>query len=113
MKDAIWRWDELSLGPLCVESIRALHQPPEHFRVSPNRFLASTAFVGIGRAGRKYVMSGSCSFTIGASTWELHAGDIADLPAGEYEFRVLGEEPVEFVSVWELPAEVWACKLGV
>ena len=40
--------------------------------------------------------------------WELQAGDIADIPEGGYEFRVLGRGPVEFVSVWELPPAFWA-----
>jgi hypothetical protein len=44
---------------------------------------------------------------VGAQTWELQAGDVADIPAGGYRFRVTGSDPVEFVSVWELPPEFW------
>jgi hypothetical protein len=32
---------------------------------------------------------------------------MADLPEGRYMFRVLGDGPVEFVTVWELPPEFW------
>lgn len=102
------RWDAERMGPLCVESVRALHQPPIRFRVSPRRYPAGTSFAGASRAGRQYVLSGACSFRVGISVWELQAGDIADIPEGAYEFRVLGTFPVEFVSVWELPPEVWA-----
>lgn len=105
---SVGRWDAERMGPLCLESVRAIHQPPERFRVSPNRYPAGTSFPGAARAGRRYVLSGACSFRVGASVWELRAGDIADIPEGGYEFRVLGTGPVEFVSVWELPPEVWS-----
>jgi hypothetical protein len=44
---------------------------------------------------------------VGSSTVELGAGDIVDLPDGEFHFRVLGGEAVELISVWELPPEFW------
>jgi len=62
---------------------------------------------GTARAGRRYVLAGACAFAIGSSTWELQAGDVADIPEGEYQVRVLGSGPVEFVSVWELPPAFW------
>lgn len=39
--------------------------------------------------------------------WEiqLKAGMFADFPAGDYEFKVLGEQPVHLVSVWPIPAQ--------
>ncbi len=101
------RWDVTRMGPLCVESVRALHQPPERFRVSPSRYPAGTAFGGAARAGRKYVLAGACSYAVGGAVWELRAGDVADVPEGGFAFRVLGGGPVEVVSVWELPAAFW------
>ena len=103
----VQRWDVVRMEPLCVESVLALHQPPERFRVSLGRYPADTSFVGAARAGRKYVLAGSCSYVVRGATWELGAGDIADLPEGEFAFRVLGGSPVEVVSVWELPAAFW------
>jgi hypothetical protein len=38
----------------------------------------------------------------------LQAGDVVDLPEGRYHFRVLGDGPVELVTVWKLPPEFWA-----
>lgn len=105
---SVGRWDAERMGALCLESVRALHQPAHRFRVSPGRYPAGTSFTGAARAGRRYVLSGDCSFRVGALVWELQAGDIAEIPEGGYEFRVLGTSPVEFVSVWELPPEVWA-----
>jgi hypothetical protein len=80
---------------------------PERFRVSSSRYPAGTLFSGLSRAARQYILSGACSFAVGTSAWELRAGDIADTPEGEFEFRVLGHEPAEFVTVWELPPEFW------
>ncbi len=105
--EGVERWKVPRMGPLCLESVRAIHQPPERFRVSPSCYPVGTSFPGSARAGRRYILSGACSFTVGASVWELHVGDIADIPEGGYEFRVLGSGPVEFVSVWELPSEFW------
>jgi quercetin dioxygenase-like cupin family protein len=96
------------MGPLCLDSVRALHQPPERFRVSPSRYPAGASFSESTRAGRRYILSGACSFTAGKSVHELQAGDIADVPEGTYDFRVLGSGPVELVSVWELPFGFWA-----
>jgi hypothetical protein len=101
------RWEFVGVGSLCLESVRALHQPPERFRVSPSCYSAGTAFGGAARAGRKYVLAGACSYTIGGEVWELRAGDIADLPEGGFAFRTLGGGLVEVVSVWELPAAFW------
>ena len=102
----IWRWEVDEMGSLCLESIHKIHQPSERFRVSPTQYPAGYKFSGIARAGRKYVLAGAFSITVGTSEWELQAGDIADLPEGEYQFRVMGSDPVNFVSVWELPPEV-------
>ena len=98
------RWDVVRMGPLCIESVLALHLPAERFRVSPDSYPAGASFAGAARAGRKYVLAGSCSYVVGGATWELGVGDVADLPEGEFAFRVLGGSPVEVVSVWELPA---------
>jgi len=101
----IRRWDATSMGLLCVESVRAIHQPPARFRVSPSSYPAGTSFSGVAWARCKYVVAGACCVSVGLSVWELQAGDIADIPAGRYEFRVSGAGPLETVSVWELPPE--------
>ncbi len=98
------RWDEVRLGPITVESVRVLHQPPERFRVSLDSHPAATTFTGTARAGRRYVLAGTCSYRVDELLWELRAGDIADLPAGEFTFRGRDGGPVQVVSVWELPA---------
>lgn len=99
------RWDFEHLGPPDLDTIRALHLPAEHFRISRHRYPSGTTFSGSSRAGRRYVLTGTCAFEIAESTWRLASGDIADLPAGVYIFRVLGPDSVELVSVWELPHE--------
>ena len=99
------RWDEERMGRLCLESIRALHQPPERFRISLRQYPVGVSFSGVSRAAHHYLLSGCCSFTVGSVTWKLEAGDIGLIPGGDFDFQVLGNDPVEFVSVWQLPPE--------
>ena len=101
------RWDESRWGPLCIESVRALHQPPERFRVVPGCYPAGTSFVGSARASRKYVLAGLCSYVVAGVTWGLRTGEMADSPGGDFAFRVLGDNPVVVVSVYELPVTCW------
>lgn len=101
------RWDTTRNGPLCLETVRAAHQPAERFRVSLYRYSAGDSFGGTPRAGRIYILSGACSITDGVSTWNLEAGDIAELPGGKYVFQVIGSSQAELVRVWELPRAFW------
>jgi quercetin dioxygenase-like cupin family protein len=107
MGNGVQNWDHSEWGPASLETIRLLHRPGERFRVSPGRYDPGESFPEAARAGRRYVLAGSCSFTKGGEVWELRAGEFADLPGGQFEFRVLGDSPVELVSVWELPPEFW------
>ncbi len=88
--------------------ISSLHQPANHYRISPNRYTPGDSFSGATRAGRWYVLSGSCKVSIGPSIWELQAGDVADLPQGEIiRFLLLGDCDVDVIRVWESPCEFW------
>jgi hypothetical protein len=103
----VGRWEFERWGEPAAETVRALHQPAGRFRVSPASYPPGTAFGGTSRASRKYVLAGACAFTVGSLTWELRAGDVAELPEGTYEFHVVGSASVELVSVWELPPACW------
>jgi quercetin dioxygenase-like cupin family protein len=99
------RWDFERHGPPGLEAIRLRHLPAEEYRVSPSHYPAGTTFSGAARAGRWYVLAGLCAIEVGSSSWELRAGDIADIPAGEYHFRASDSDGAELVRVWELPPE--------
>lgn len=107
MGGEVQTWDYSNWDAPSLEAIRSLHRPGERFRISPDHYDAGESFSTISRAGRRYVLAGSCSFTKGGSTWELHIGEFVDLPEGQFEFRVVGASPVELVSVWALPPEFW------
>lgn len=98
-------WSELSLEPLSLEAIRELHAPPSHYRISPNKYEAGVSFPGTSRAGRLYVLSGACSKQVGEWEVSLQAGMFADFPAGDFEFKVLGEQHVSMVNVWPIPEQ--------
>lgn len=108
----IQTWDHTHWGSPSLEAIRAMHQPSDRFRISPSRYKPGTAFGFAARAGRKYILTGACAITFGELKWELQAGDVVDLPAGKFDFRVLGSESVELISVWELPPEFWGSGRG-
>lgn len=95
------KWDEATLGAMSSETIRQLYQPEFHYRVSWNRYPAKTEFTGWSRAGRIYLIRGSCNISIEENSWHLSSGEFIELPEGEYLFSV-GDE-IELVSVWEIP----------
>ena len=105
MLDGTRLWSEISQTPLTLEAIRELHVPLSHYRISPNRYEAGVAFLGTGRAGRLYVLSGACSKRV--SLWQvaLRAGMFVDFPTGDFEFEVQGEQHVQLVNVWLLPEQ--------
>jgi glyoxylate utilization-related uncharacterized protein len=96
------RWDQ-ALGAMSLDAIRALHQPECDYRVSWNSHPAQTETSGTSRARCFYVLSGECEVAAGDTQWRLSAGEYADLPQGDYQLRVIGSNPLEFVSVWEVP----------
>lgn len=105
MTATVHHWSEVSGGSLTIEAIRQLHVPSSHYRISPNRYGPGLALPGTSRAGRLYVLSGACYKKVGEWEVELQAGTFTDFPAGDYEFRVLGEHPVHLVNVWPIPEQ--------
>jgi hypothetical protein len=99
------QWSEISKAPLTFEAIRELHVPPSHYRVSLNRYEAGLTIPGTSRAGRLYILSGACSEKVGQWEVELQAGMFADFPAGNYEFKVVGEQQIQLVNVWLIPEQ--------
>jgi len=53
-----------------------------------------------------YVLRGTCEYTFGSQTVVFSAGTWAELPGGDYTFRVLGELEMEAVLAWKLPFAV-------
>lgn len=102
MQPIAQHWKDISREPLTIEAIRELHTPASHYRISPNNYTPGTQFPGTSKAGRIYVLSGSCYRAVGAWQVALEAGSFADFPAGDFEFKVLGKQPVKLVHVWPI-----------
>jgi hypothetical protein len=102
------KWNEAAFGPLCLEAVKAQHQPPKKFRISPSRYSPGTQFPGTSRAHHLYIICGACELTMGDIKRELRVSDVVELPEGDYYLRVLGDSPCESISVWELPPAFWA-----
>jgi len=82
------RWDEASLGPMTLESIRRLFRPESHYRVSRNTYPAGVSFNGWSAARRLYVITGACTISVTETSWELFTGDVIDLPESDFRFTV-------------------------
>ena len=103
MRNVTGKWDAAIYGPISPEAIRLQFRPEGRYRVSWNRYPAGATFDGWSRAGRHYIISGSCSISIKGDSWDLSSGDFIDFQEGDFLFSVPGDAPVELVSVWELP----------
>lgn len=101
------KWSEHWSTPMTEQSIRDVFVPAYQFRISPSKYPPATSFGGAMRSGKCFVISGACEFTCGDTSVALHAGEFAELPEGEYGFKVLGDRAVELVMVWRLPEELW------
>jgi hypothetical protein len=98
------RWEDEYPGAPSIEAIRLLFVPPEHYRVSRSIYPPGTRFAGAMIEGLVFVIRGSCQFEFGAS-FQIAAGEFAELPEGEYQFASSGESETELVMVWRLPGE--------
>ena len=108
MTDRGTLWKRISSSALTLEAIKSLHVPSQRFRISPARYPAGASFSGESRAGRVYVLAGSCRYAFGVTEFELVVGAFADVPEGGYQFQTVGSHEVEIVRVFELPREFWS-----
>ena len=106
MNPEVHPWN-LSDGELTLGLIQSLHAPAIQFRISPCHYDAGTEFGGTSRAQRLYLLEGSCEYAVGGSTWTMNAPCYADLPSGNFLFRVSNHADVALVHVWELPPHAW------
>jgi hypothetical protein len=103
---SVLNWDERAEGHLDLEAVRARYQPVHHFRVQQGRSDAHTPFSSSGVARTYYVLIGQMEIQDGFSSYSIQAGQYVRLPEGTY--TVSYPEPVAYVSVLELPEQVWA-----
>ncbi|WAS94296.1 hypothetical protein [Nannocystis punicea] len=104
------QWDVAEDGPRTEDGIRRLHLPANRHRISRHDYLPGERIHGFSRSCRAYVLSGGCTLTIAGEQALLSAGDVADLPEGEYLMEVPREdaEALAIVYAWELPWEIEA-----
>jgi hypothetical protein len=98
----ILKWQDVGSRELSVENIRQLFQPPEDYRISPEKYLPGTEFGGFTRAGRCFIVEGSVRFVFGTDDVTLVAGDVLDFPSGKFSIAVVGTDKLVFVKVWNL-----------
>ncbi len=96
------KWKDLSGDPLTFESIRQQFQPLADYRISQYEYPIGTEFPAVMRGGTCIVLRGECQYEFESDTVTLSAGDLCDLPSGAYIMRVIGDESVVIVQVWNL-----------
>ncbi len=94
------RWSNAEV-PISESAVRDLYRPPGKFRLAVHSYPRGTAFSGSQRAGTCYVLKGSCQYSFAHAMARLRRGDIADLPAGDYQLDAM--EDVVVLMAWELP----------
>ena len=99
----IKKWNEAEFGRMTTDKIRSLYKPENRFFVRWNKYESEAEFSGASAARVFYLLRGSCEVKIADEIFHIRAGEYVDLPKGEYDFKVIGNVPVELVSVWELP----------
>ena len=94
-------WADISADPVSEEAVRALHLPPENFKVYLNAHAAGKSFpVKAGHAFVLYVLAGSCKITLAGSEVTLHASEFITLEKGSYTFEAVGNEELRLVKVF-------------
>jgi hypothetical protein len=96
------KWTEVSGGVMTAERIRQLFQPSHEFRISKYEYPARTEFPGVMRSAMCFLLCGSCRYDFESASVTLAAGEVCDLPSGAYNLKVLGDEGVTIVQVWNL-----------
>jgi|SRR5882672_8033581 len=79
------------------------HYDPAQYRVSKFVYPKDTCFPGTMQPGKCFVIEGKCGYRFEGFSTTLMAGQYADLPGGDYEFRTIGDVSAEIVLVWSLP----------
>lgn len=78
---SVRRWDPPRWGELTQAAIHAFHQPEERFTIRLHRPHGETSMAN--KTGmRCYMLSGTCTFKKGSSTWTLKAGEFVDFLPG-------------------------------
>lgn len=96
------KWDFVRDGPLTEAGIRHAF-PAAKYRVSAYRYGSGIRFDGATKRAVCHIVKGSVRYEFDAAGATLNEGDVAELPAGEYSFQVLGDHEVLLVLCWELP----------
>lgn len=92
-----------SHGAISEEAVRRLHWPNYRHRFSAQKYPPGTEFSGTQCASTCYVLNGACVFTFSGESINIEGEQLAALPAGDFSFRIVGQNEVLLVCVFELP----------
>lgn len=107
MRDLMKIWKESGL-PMTEENIRSVFKKSDGYRVFRNYYESTiTPFIGHGRAGITFVLSGSCVYRTDVEV-TVTAPEVVFLREGACHVTILNNEELHFVSVCDLNAIVEA-----
>jgi hypothetical protein len=93
------RWDYARNGAIDKRSVAALHPSVASSSIKPAFYAEGSEWTLTRRASRLYVVSGEATLSLGDSSWALAAGDMVDLPEGEFEL-VVGDRLFDVICVF-------------
>ncbi len=99
---SITQWSDTHGEPLTEVAVRRLHMPSERYRIRTCEYPPGTKFPAAAKQRTCYVVQGSWSYARGAESWTLSAGQVAELPTGDYRLEVIGAQPLRFIHVFDL-----------
>ena len=102
----LFAWEDVSKHEVSLESIKKLHQPNGHFRITQDAYSGDAHFCGtMSLAHTYYVLEGEISFTVNGDKTTLTSGLAAEFPACDYWCDVPPGRGVKFVRVCLLPQQ--------
>ena len=98
----VTEWAETHTQPLTEEAVRKLYAQSERYRIGAHTYPSGTKFPAAAKQRTCYTIQGSWRYLRGTESWTLCAGQVAELPGGDYRLEVLGSDSLTIVHVFDL-----------
>jgi hypothetical protein len=117
-------WNESKFGKMTFENVCRFYssdksvefkdEPPctrafyakngsKQYAVRWNKYQANVKFSGGNNGSDYFVSSGKCEIIIDGRTYQLQSGECFEFPKCKYQFKAIGDEVFEYVTVYKLP----------
>jgi hypothetical protein len=99
----VQEWANIASTTLSEQAVRDLYEGTiDRHRIGAYHYPAGAVFNGSMREAICYVLKGECEYTFDGAV-RLRSGQVANLPEGPYQLKVLGQTELKLVLAWKLP----------